>query len=201
MEIPESVLSMSDVDILKLLSVTLTRNKQDVLEEELQRYGKATNWTIRQIVKQRLSSTTKAIEALQVSFSEQFDKRDRYLHDVVKTARVEISDHRKMAETIRSMRDKTPFFKPGRMILSQPLIKLSEKAVTLSTRDGSMLAVPFDKRSRNRLIEKIKAILRGERPEKINRNYGRIRITWNKEGFADIDVRAKISDSPRHDGP
>lgn len=193
---------MSDVDILKLLSVTLTRDKQDVLEEELQRYGKATNWTIKQIVKQQhLTSTAKAVAALQVSFSEQFDRRDSYFRDVVKTARVEISDHRKMAETIRSMKNKTPFFRPGRMILSQPLIKLSEKAVILSTRDGSMLAVPFDKRSRNRLVEKIKVILRGDRPERINRNYGRIRITWNKEGFADIDIRAKVSDGPGHDGP
>jgi hypothetical protein len=94
------------------------------------------------------------------------------------------------------MRDKAPFFKPGRMILSQPLIRLSEKAVTLSIPDGTKLALPFDKRSRNRLIEKIQLILRGEKPDAINRKYGRIRITWNKEGFADIDVQAMISDGP-----
>jgi len=190
---------MSTVEILKLLSVTLTRDKQDVLMEELQRYGKAANWTIKQVLKQHLTSPTKAVEVLREPFVEQFDKREQYFQDVLKTARVEISNHRKMAKTVRSMRDKTPFFRPERMILSQPLIKLSEKAVTISIRDGSRLAVPFDKRSRNRLIEKIQSVLRGEKTGEINRKYGRIRITWNKEGFADIDIRTKTSDSPRND--
>jgi hypothetical protein len=94
------------------------------------------------------------------------------------------------------MRDKTPFFRPGRMILSQPIVKLSEKAVTLSIPNGGKLAIPFDKRSRNRLIDKIRSILRGEKPDEINRKYGRVRITWNKEGFADIDVQSMTSDSP-----
>jgi hypothetical protein len=187
---------MSTVEILKLLSVTLTRDKQDLLEVELEKYAKATNWTIKQILRQHLTSPTKTIETLGESFAEQFDRREQYIQDVVKTARVEISDHRKLAENVPSMRNKTPFFKPGRMILSQPLIRLSEKAVTISIPDGSKLAVPFDKRSRNRLIEKIQTILRGEKPDVINRKYGRIRITWNKEGFADIDIRASISDGP-----
>lgn len=199
MEIPHLVVPMSTVEILKLLSVTLTRDKQDVLMEELQRYGKAANWTIKQVLKQHLTSPTKAVEVLREPFVEQFDKREQYFQDVLKTARVEISNHRKMAKTVRSMRDKTPFFRPERMILSQPLIKLSEKAVTISIRDGSRLAVPFDKRSRNRLIEKIQSVLRGEKTGEINRKYGRIRITWNKEGFADIDIRTKTSDSPRND--
>jgi hypothetical protein len=96
------------------------------------------------------------------------------------------------------MRNKTPFFKPGRLILSQPIVKLDEKAVTLTLADNSILPIPFDKRSRNRLAEKIAAILRGVEEKEINRNYGRIRITWNKEGFADIDIRAvkqEVSDS------
>ncbi|MHA1948876.1 MAG: hypothetical protein ACXAAO_00595 [Candidatus Thorarchaeota archaeon] len=189
---------MSEFEILKLLSVTLTRDKQVKLVEELQRYGKATNWTIKQILKQRLNSQTKTMEVLQDSFSEQFDRRRHYLRDVVKTARVEVSDHRKMSENIRGMRDKTPFFRPWRLILSQPLIRLSESAVTLIALDGTKIAIPFDKRSRNRLVEKIKAILQGEKSEGINRKYDRIRITWNKEGFADIDVRVKLSNSPRN---
>ncbi|MFW9842400.1 MAG: hypothetical protein ACFFES_15990 [Candidatus Thorarchaeota archaeon] len=187
---------MTAVQILKLLSVTLTREKQDILEKELGKYGKATNWTIKQILKQHLTAPVKTMDVLRDSFTEQFDKRDQYFQDVVKTARVEISNHRKLAKTVRSMRDKTPFFKPGRMILSQPLLRLSEKAVTLSIPDGTKLAIPFDKRSRNRLIEKIQSILRGEKSGEINRKYGRIRITWNKEGFADIDIRAIISDNP-----
>ena len=196
MEIPDIVMFMSDVEILKLLSVTLTRDKQDVLEEAIQKYGTATNWTIRQILRQHLTGPTRTVEALQATFFEKFDKRIQYLEDVVKTARVTISYHRNLSKTIRSMRDKTPFFKRGRIILSQPIIKLSERAVTLSIPDGSVLAIPFDKRSRNRLAEKIGAILRNEKLGKINRKYGRIRITWNKEGFADIDVRAMLSKNP-----
>ena len=187
---------MSDVEILKLLSVTLTREKQETLEEEIQKYGTSTNWTIKQILKQRLSSTTKTVEILQDVFIEKFDNRIQYLEDIVKTARVEISNHHKMAQTVRSMRNKTPFFKPGRIILSQPIIKLSQRAVTLSMLDGNVLAVPFDKRSRNRLVEKLEAVLRNEKPGVVNRKYGRIRITWNKEGFADVDVRAKLSKGP-----
>ncbi len=196
LEIQEVVVSMSDIEILKLLSVTLTREKQDTLEDAPQKYGTATNWTIKQILKQRLSTPTKTVEILEDVFIEKFDKRIQYLEDIVKTARVEISNHQKMAQTVRSMRDKTPFFKPGKIILSQPIIKLNERAVTLSRLDGSVLAVPFDKRSRNRLVEKLEDILRNEKPGVINRKYGRIRITWNKEGFADVDVRAKLSKGP-----
>lgn len=190
MGFPKTVLSMQDVEILKLLSVTLTREKQDILEGELQRYGAATNWTIRQILKRRLSSRMKTMQVLQEDFADKHDKRRKYLADVVKTASVVITEHRKLAETIRSMRDKTPFFKPGRLILSQPIVRLDEKAVTLTLTDNSLLPIPFDKRSRNRLSEKIADILRGSKEGTINKKYSRIRITWNKEGFADIDIRA-----------
>ena len=186
---------MQDVEVLKLLSVTLTRDKQILLEEELQKYGAATNWTIKQILKQRLSSRTKTFEALQDEFSAKYDKRRRYLEDVVKTASVEITQHRNLSETVRSMRGKTPFFKPGRLIFSQPIVRLDEKAVTLTLTDGSLLPIPFDKRSRNRLADKIATILRGIKEGDINKNYERIRITWNKEGFADIDIRAIKQDS------
>ncbi|MHA1965059.1 MAG: hypothetical protein ACXACG_13505 [Candidatus Thorarchaeota archaeon] len=181
---------MQDVEVLKLLSVTLTRDKQILLEEELQKYGAATNWTIKQILKQRLSSRAKTFEALQDDFVNKYDKRRRYLEDVVKTASVEITQHHKLAETVRSMRDRTPYFKPGRLIFSQPIVRLDEKAVTLTLTDGSLLPIPFDKRSRNRLAEKIAAIIRGSKEGGVNKNYDRIRITWNKEGFADIDIRA-----------
>ena len=186
---------MQDIEILKLLSVTLTRDKQDILEGELQKYGAATNWTIRQILKQNLSSRSKTFTVLQDDFGNKFDKRRKYLEDVVKTASVEITEHRKLAETIRSMRDKTPFFKPGRLIHSQPIIKLDEKAVTLTLPDKSLLPIPFDKRSRNRLSDKITAILRGSKEGTINKKYSRIRIIWNKEGFADIAIRALKQES------
>lgn len=186
---------MHDVEILKLLSVTLTRDKQSLLEDELRKYGDATNWTIKQILKQRLSSKSRTIEVLLDNFSIKFDKRRSYLEDVVKTASAEITKHRKLAKTIRSMKDKTPFFKPGRLIFSQPIVRLSDKAVTLTLSDGSVLPIPFDKRSRNRVADKISAILRGAKEGNLNRNYDRIRITWNREGFADIDIRARKQDS------
>ena len=107
----------------------------------------------------------------------------------MKTASVEIAQHRKLAETVRSMRDKTPFFKPGRLIFSQPIVRLSEKAITLTLPDESLLPIPFDKRSRNRLADKLTSILRGSKEGEINKKYDRVRITWNKEGFADIDIR------------
>jgi hypothetical protein len=185
---------MQDIEVLKLLSVTLSREKQDILEEELRKYGAATNWTIKQILKRRLSSRSKTFETLQDEFVERYDKRRGYLEDVVKTASVEIAQHRKLAKTIKSMRDKAPFFKPGRLIHSQPIIQLDEKAVTLVLSDRSILPIPFDKRSRNRLAEKITAILKGKKQDEKNRNYDRIRITWNKEGFADIDIRAVKQD-------
>jgi hypothetical protein len=186
---------MKDVEILKLLSITLRREKQILLEEELQKYGAATNWTIKQILKLHLSSRAKAAEVLQEDFSERYDKRRVYLEDVVRTAGAEITRHRKLAKTIRSMRDKTPFFKPSRLILSQPILKLDEKAVTLTLADGSLLPIPFDKRSRNRLADKITRILRESKEGVVNRKYGRIRISWNKEGFADIDIHAIKQDS------
>jgi hypothetical protein len=189
------VLSMHDVEILKLRSVTLTQDKQDILEGELQRYGAATNWTIKQILKRHLSSRMKTMEVLQDEFADKYDKRRRYLEDVVKTASVEITEHRKLAETIRSMRDKTPFFKPGRLILSQPIVRLDEKAVTLTLADNSLLPIPFDKRSKNRFVVIIADILRGSKEGTINKKYSRIRITWNKEGFADIAIRALKPDS------
>ncbi|MFX1560696.1 MAG: hypothetical protein ACFFBL_08910 [Promethearchaeota archaeon] len=186
---------MQDVEILKLLSVTLTRDKQILLEEELQKYGAATNWTIKQILKKGLASRTKTFDSLQDEFAAKYDKRSRYLEDVVKTASVEITQHRKLAKTVRSMREKTPFFKPGRLIFSQPIIRLDERAVTLTLTDGNLLPIPFDKRSRNRLADRIAAILRGVKDGEINKNYGRIRITWNKEGFAEIDIRTSKKES------
>ena len=180
---------MQDVEVLKLLSVALTRDKQILLKEELQKYSAATNWTIRQIVKQNLSSRSKTFKILQEDFGNKFDKRRGYLEDVVKTASVEIAQHHKLAETIRSMRDKTPFFKSGRLIFSQPLVRLSEKAITFTLADESLLPIPFDKRSRNRLADKLTAVLRGSKEGGINKKYDRVRITWNKEGFADIAIR------------
>ncbi len=188
------------IEILKLLSVTLTRDKQDVLIEEFKRYTAATNWVIKAILKNRLSGHSRIKEAIEEVFVAEHDKRPVYLENVIKSARAEIVRHNKLAMTIRSMRDKTPFFRSGRIILSQPIIKVGDKAIILKLQDRTEVAIPYDKRSRNRLAPAIDAILQGEPrlPDKSgtmqqNKRYERVRLTWNNEGFVDIDIRAIFS--------
>lgn len=189
-----------EIKILKLQSVTLTREKQILLQEELDRYANATNWIIKTALKNHLSRPSKIIEVIEETFFDQFDKRPEYLADVVQTACSEISRHRRMARTIRSMRDKTPFFKKGRAIYSQPIIKMSDRGIFLILEDQTELPIPFDKYSRNKAIKEISQILRGEtvkgdsdRKIPLNRRYDRIRLTWNRAGFLMIDIRAYLT--------
>ncbi len=185
--------------LLKLSSVILTREKQDPLQEELNRYSKATNWVIKQILKKHLTKQTQIIESIQEEFSEQFDRRSSYLTDVIKSATSEIIRHRELAVTVRSMRDKTPYFKKGRAIFSQPIVKIGEKAIFLTLPDRTRLPIPYDKFSRNKNAETIEAILKGE-TSKIdaseviprNKRYGRVRLTWNNEGFVSVDIRVNL---------
>ncbi|TFG95521.1 hypothetical protein E4H12_13090 [Candidatus Thorarchaeota archaeon] len=186
--------------LLKLSSVTLTREKQIPLEEEFVRYGQATNWVIKTLLKNQLKKQTQIVETIQEEFFERFDNRPAYLVDVMRSAGAEISRHRKLALTVRSMRDKDPFFKKGRAIFSQPIAKISEKALTLMLADRSKVPIPYDKFSRNQNAEKIAVILKGEPigPDAagklpLNKRYGRIRLTWNNEGFVDIVIKADLS--------
>jgi len=190
------------IEILKLLSVTLTRDKQSVLKEEFKRYTSATNWVIKAILKNRLSGHSKTKEAIEELFVAEHDSRPVYFENVMRSARAEITRHNKLAMTIRSMRDKTPYFRPGRIILSQPIIKVGDKAVVLKLQDGTEVAIPYDKRSRNRLAAAMDTILSGEPrfPDKSgimqqNKKYERVRLTWNNEGFVDIDIRAIFSEN------
>ena len=112
--------------------------------------------------------------------------RDQFVRDIVKTARVEIGRHRELEKTIRSMRGEIPHFKPGKMMVSGFLVNLDEKGINLLTSSGKVLPLPFDKRSRNREVERLGKI-KDEKKKK--RKYGRIRFTWNKEGYANIDIR------------
>jgi hypothetical protein len=84
------------------------------------------------------------------------------------------------------MRGKAPVFKLGRMIFSQPIVSVDEKTVQLQTAEKEKVPIPFDKRSRNRLAEKLQLIVR----RKIS--YDRVRLTWNKEGYMDIDIRTEV---------
>ncbi len=171
------------VEIIRLDSVILSREKQDALKRELEKYANAVNYVIRMILTKHLASAAKTIESIQEEFEKQFDSRRQYLEDVVKTARVRIGEHQKMARVLRSVREKKPKFKEGRLILSAPLIRVGEKALILALDGDEEIPIPYDKRSRNRQAEKLSAITGG----KIE--YDRVRLTWRKEGFVEIDIR------------
>jgi len=184
---------------LKLSSVPLTREKQIPIQEEFSRYGLATNWVMKILLKGHLIKRREILDAIQDDFSEQFDNRRTYLNDILRSATAEIARHRKLAMTVRSMRDKTPFFKQGRIIFSQPIVKISEKALILTLADRTRIPIPYDKFSRNQNAEKISVILKGESTKvdvegkmPTNRRYGRIRMKWNSAGFLIIDIKANL---------
>ncbi|NHJ14094.1 MAG: hypothetical protein EAX95_10490 [Candidatus Thorarchaeota archaeon] len=176
-------MSDPEIRILRLTSVALTREKQLTLQDELERYASSVNFVIKTIMQKHITKVQKTIETVQDSFSARFDSRPEYLRDVVRTARVEIGKHRRMARTIRTMRGKTPYFKSGRMILSHPLVSIDEKSLVLRISGDTELPIPFDKHSRNQNANELLALSRGTSKP------GRIRITWNKQGYADVDVR------------
>jgi hypothetical protein len=140
-------------EMLTLQSVPLTREKQLTLESLFDAYQKAVNFIIKEILTKHITAATRTVEVVQDKFHKHFDPRPDYLQDVVKTARVEIGRHRRMSKTIRSLRGRKPHFKPGRMILSKPIVSLGEKALVLALPTKGELPIPFDKRSRNRVID------------------------------------------------
>ncbi len=195
-------MNVKRAEILRLLSVTLTREKQLLLQEEFKRYATATNWVIKNILKNHLRGQTRIRSMIDEEFLREFDERPVYLDNVVTSARAEVARHTKLAMAVVSMRDKIPFFKSGRLILSQPIMTVGDKAVTLRLPDRTELPIPYDKRSRNRLSSKIDMILRGE-PRRLdtssimplNKRYERIRLTWHNEGFVDIDIKTTLPEN------
>jgi hypothetical protein len=143
-----------------------------------------------QVIKERIM-----VERNQVESDEAYLERCRkdfaiiyekqFVRDVVKTSRVEIGKHRSLARTLRSIRDKTPYFKPGRIIFSKPIVQFSKdgKALLLLTANGNEIPLVFDKYTRNASIDILDAIVK----HKIK--YDRARLTWNREGYMNIDVR------------
>jgi hypothetical protein len=226
------VISLSDspVEIVKLQSVTLTREKQLALENDFRVYADATNYCIKNILRRAIATQTRAVDVLYDEVSEgfifkrksessnptplAFGQRFRYdliteyvkeptlnpesarlefahiyaqqyTTDTVRTARVVIGRHRKLARAVISLQDKIPFFRFGTIILSGILADVSERAVNVLTLSGEQVSIPFDKRSRNResaILQK----LANERTK-----YGRTRLILNKEGFLDIDLRVR----------
>ncbi|MHA2379072.1 MAG: hypothetical protein ACXADO_01065 [Candidatus Thorarchaeota archaeon] len=179
-------MSEAESEIIKLASVTLTREKQDKIDAEFERYASAANFVIKAILNEHIHSGRKALEHVQEEFVTRFDKREQYLRDVVKTALVKVRRHRRMAEMVRSMRNKAPVFKEGRMIFSQPIVKVQEKGLTLETSSRERIPVPFDKPSRNRVAPQLRALATGLKKQ------GRVRLTWNKEGYMTIDIRTDV---------
>jgi hypothetical protein len=177
-------MSKQDAKILNLTSVPLTREKQFTIREEFDVYASATNFVIKEIYRKHLTNPTRTIEVLQETFSKNYDSRAQYIRDVVKTARVEIVRHRNLAVTIRSMRSKPPFFKPGRMIFSYPIVSVDEGALVLQTKTREKLPIPFDKHSRNQSADILRHLA------KDHNIYGRIRMTWNDLGsYVKMDIK------------
>ena len=183
--------------ILRLLSVPLTHEKQIALERELERYHAIVNHVIRTILKKRLPTTKRTIDVLGGNIKSRIlqDPDDRpspqyvqqYIADVVKTARVEIGRHKKLARTIRSMRDRMPVFREDRLIASYPIIRVQQKTLLLIPPSGEEIPIPFDKHSRNQAIEDLSIIERRQR--KSESGCERVRITMNKAGYANIVIR------------
>ncbi|MHA2600901.1 MAG: hypothetical protein AM324_002070 [Candidatus Thorarchaeota archaeon SMTZ1-83] len=179
-------MSGAESEIVKLASVTLTRDKQDRIEPEFGRYASATNYVIKVILKEHFPSGSKTLEHVREDFSNRFDKREQYLRDVVKTAWVEVGRHRRLAEIVSSMRNKPPVFKEGRMILSHPIVRVQEKGLNLETQDRNTIPIPFDKPSRNRAASQLHELATGRKKQ------GRVRMTWIREGYMTIDIRMDI---------
>lgn len=177
-------MSEQDIEILKLTSVALTREKQYTIREEFDNYASATNFVIKEILRKHLTNLSRTIETLREAIAKNYDSRNQFIHDVVKTARVVIGRHRKLAQTIRSMRSKTPFFKPGSMIFSHPIVTVDESALVLQAKSGDKLPIPFDKHSRNQSTEILRHL------SKNHEIYGRIRLTWDEIGsYVKIAIR------------
>ncbi len=177
----------AQVQIIRLDSVVLSREKQQALRRELQRYAEATDFVIRAILQRHITSAAKTIEAVREEFEKKFDRRPEYLADVVKTARVTIGEHRKMARVLISARKKRPRFKEGRLILSPPLVRVTERALLVALENGDYMPIPFDKRSRNKNLDILSDLAAGRR------QHDRVRITWRSEGFVEIDIRVPES--------
>ncbi len=176
-------ISSAELEIINLLSVTLTHEKQTNLEDEFRRYADAVNYVIRSVMRKHIPTAPKTIAAVQEDFTERFDPRIEYLQDVVKTARVTIGRHRRMARLVRTMRGKKPRFKEGRMAFSEPVVKLDSNGIRLFITRNDVLPIPFDKHSRNAQSDILQGI------ERRKKRFDRVRLTRHKEGFVEMDIR------------
>jgi hypothetical protein len=183
-------MSAAKARIVILLSHVLTKEKQRVAQGEFDRYASAVNFVIKSALAKHIAGRSQLVEAIKEEFRIRFDSRPEYLIDAVKTARLTIAHHRKMARVIRSMRDRSPFFKMGTMVFSPPLISIDETGLTLTISRSDSLPVPFDKHSRNKEGAVLHEIAAGRA------GIGRVRLVWRKEGFLEIAFRIH-SDTPR----
>jgi hypothetical protein len=187
----------NELKILHLQSVALTLEKQYSLEKELERFHMIVNRVIKSILKQRIPNMKRTTEILGAEIKGIItqDAEDRpspqyvqqYIVDVAKTARVEIGRHKKLARTVRSMRDKIPVFKRDRLIASYPIIRVQQKTLLLIPPNGKEIPIPFDKHSRNQVSEELSTIER--RQKKGESGCERVRLTKNKAGYVKIDIR------------
>ena len=195
--------------ILKKKLATFTKSVEDLMDELTRKYVYLRNSTgpLSELNNDQLRDTFTrrfaldvvrlrlSVERNQNESEEAYIKRCRkdfalvyesqYVKDIVKTARVEIGKHRRLAQTLRSIRDKQPYFKEGRVIFSKPILQISSegKAFLLLTSAGKEIPLVFDKYTRNASLGTLDGFVKG----KIK--YDRVRLTWNREGYLNIDVK------------
>ncbi|TFG11500.1 hypothetical protein EU537_12165 [Candidatus Thorarchaeota archaeon] len=177
-------MSDAEIEVVGLSTVPLTRQKQDIIDAELEKYASATNYIILALFGKSPSEQQKSIEALRDKFYEKFDARPEYLDNILATARLEIQRHKAQARYIRNLRDKVPSFEEGELRLSAPLVKVGRKAIVLKTAEDEV-PLPFDKYSRNKNAQVLEEIRSGRTA------FQRVRFQWNKEGYFDVDIRLK----------
>ena len=181
-EWPVKQMSETETEVVGLSTVPLTRQKQDIIDAELEKYARATNYIIAAIFGEPPSNKKKILQGLRNEFYERFDDRPDYFEDVLVTARLEIRRHKAQAKYLRNLRDKVPSFEEGELRFSAPIVEVGEKAIVLKTSDDEV-PLPFDKYSRNKNAQVLEQIRSG------GKAFERVRFKWNKEGYFDVDIR------------
>jgi hypothetical protein len=178
-------MSSTNVRLVTLLSVVLTKEKQKVAQREFERYASAVNFVIKAALAKHVTSSKRLVEAIEEEFLMRFDDRTEYMKDVVRTAAATIVRHRKMTRVIPARRDRAPYFRSGSIVLSPPLIAVNETGLVLMYSKSESMPVPFDKRSRNKEATLLQDIVHRRT------SLGRTRLIWHKEGFLEFTFRVR----------
>ncbi len=175
-------MSDTETEVVELSTVPLTRQKQDIVDAELEKYAGATNYLIVAIFGEPPRNQEEILEGLRNKFYGKFDVRPEYFQDVLTSARLEIRRHKAQAKYLRNLRDKVPSFEEGELRFSTPIVEVGKKAIIIKTSEEEV-PLPFDKYSRNKNAQVLEEIRTGKK------KFERVRFKWNKEGYFDVDIR------------